>query len=211
MANLVIHAEERQVIGKQVKALRREGKLPAVIYGKYVEQPVPIMMNYRDASQVLNQVAQSTLIDIDVDGHIYPVLIRQKQRNFIKGNLIHVDFMAVSLQEKLRAHVRVEVIGDSPAVKDYSALIVTGLNELEVECLPADLPNKIVVDISNLRRVGEAIYVRDLKLADNILVLDDPDTIIVLITGQAAEEEVEAPAIIAEPEIIEHGKKEEEF
>ena len=211
MANIVLHAESREVIGKQVKALRRTGKLPAVIYGKYIERPIPIVMDFHDSSQILNSVAQSTLIDIDVNGQVYPVLIREKQRNFIKGNLIHVDFMAVSLQEKLRAQVRVEVTGESPAVKDYNALIVTGTNELDVECLPTDLPDRIVVDVSNLKRIGDAIYVRDLTLSDNILILDDPDTVIVLITGQAAEEEVAEGAVMAEPEVIEHGKKEEEF
>jgi large subunit ribosomal protein L25 len=210
MEKFVLQGTKRDVTGKQVKVLRREGKLPAVIYGRHIE-PLNITLDAHTAQKVLSKVTSSSLVTLVVDGKEYPVLVREKQRDFIKGNLLHVDFLAVSLTEKLRATVRIEVTGVSPAVKDFNAVLVTNLDELEVECLPSDLPERFVVDISRLAQVGDAIHVRDVVVPESVRVLNDPDEVVVVATYAKEEEEAAAAGEgIAEPEVIEKGKKEEE-
>lgn len=215
MENVIIKATPRTVIGKQVRALRRAGQLPGVLYGRHIE-PAPISLDAREASRILSHLTSSSLVTIDLEGQEYPALVRESQRNPIKRNLVHVDFQVVSLTEKLRTRVGIEVAGISPAVKDFNAVLVTSLDELEVECLPQHLPERIVVDISRLANVGDGIHVRDIILSDNVKVLSDPDEMVVVVTASRAEEveEVAAEAIpgqeMAEPEVIEKGKKEEE-
>jgi large subunit ribosomal protein L25 len=212
MDRVVLKASKRDVSGKQVKALRRSGLLPAVIYGRHVE-PLSISMDAHDAGLALAKLTSSSLVTIDVDGTEYPALVREKQRNYVKGTLLHVDFLAVNLSEQIRTNVRVEIAGVSPAVKDLNAVLVTNITTLEVECLPTDLPERFVVDISSLKQVGDGIRVGDVPVSDKVKILTDPEEMIVVTTFAKAEEEV-APAVegaaVEEPEVIEKGKKEEE-
>ncbi|MEW6093911.1 MAG: 50S ribosomal protein L25, partial [Chloroflexota bacterium] len=207
--------KKRSVTGKQVRALRRAGELPGIIYGHNM-QPVNISMDAHDASLVLGRTTASSLITIDLEGKEYPTLVREKQRNPVKNVFVHVDFQAVSLTEKIRAKVGIQLTGLSPAVKDFNAVLVTGFNELEVEGFPQDLPQRIVVDISGILTIGDGIYVRDIVVSDKVKVLDDGNEMLVLATAPKAEvveevvPEVEVVEEGAEPEVIEKGKKEEE-
>ena len=213
MEKVVLKASKRDVIGKQVKAIRRAGQLPAIMYGRHIEKPVAIVLDTRETTRALAKVSSSSLVMIDLDGQEIPALIREKQRDFIKNRLLHIDFLVVSLTEKLTASVSIELTGLSLAVKDFNAILVTGLDEIEVECLPGDLPEKIVVDISSLAKVGDAIHVRDLVLSDKVKVLSSPEEMIVIATAAKVEEVVEVvtpEAGVEEPEVIEKGKKEEE-
>jgi large subunit ribosomal protein L25 len=139
-------------------------------------------------------------------------LIRERQKDYVRNTFLHIDFQVVSLTEKIRAMVRVEVHGNSPAVKDFNAVLVNNINQIEVEALPRDLPEHFIVDVAKLTNVGDAIHVRDLEVSDKVTVLADPEEIIVVATGAAAEEveEVVEAEEGAEPEVIERGKKEEE-
>jgi large subunit ribosomal protein L25 len=217
MEKVVLNATKRNVVGKQVKALRREGKLPAVIYGRHTE-PISINLDAHSASLALGKLTSSSLVTISVDGKEYPTLVREKQRDYIKNRLLHVDFLAVSLDEKIRTYVVVNFIGISSAVKDYNAVLVKNLEQLEVECLPTHLPERIDVDISVLNRPGEGIRVRDVKISDDVRILNDEDTMVAVATFAKVEEEgaavpgaeVAAPTA-TEPELsVERGKKEEE-
>jgi large subunit ribosomal protein L25 len=183
-----------------------------VIYGSQIT-PVAISLNYHDASLKLAKISSSQLVDVDVDGASHTVLVRERQRHPVTGNLLHVDFQAVSLTEKLRTNVRMHFFGEAPAVKTYNGILVTSLEELEVECLPGDLPEHLEVDLSSLEQIGDAIYVRDVLLPPKVEVLEELDEIIVVITAPAVEEEEEEEEVEvaeAEPEVIEKGKKEEE-
>jgi large subunit ribosomal protein L25 len=208
MERVVLQAQYREVIGKQVKALRRQGGLPAVLYGKNT-QSIPITLDYREAMRVLPKITSSQLIEVEVNGQVYPALVREKQYHPVQGRLMHVDFMVVSLTDKIRANVAVHLTGESPAVKDLNGVLVTGVEELEVECLPQDLPERIEVDLSILKEIGDAIHVGDIKLPANIRVLTDLEEIVAVVTAPEAEE-VEEEIAAAEPEVIERGKKEEE-
>jgi len=217
MEKVVLQATKRDVVGKQVKALRREGKLPAVIYGRHTE-PIKINLEAHSASLVLGKLTSSSLVTISVDGAEHIALVREKQRDYIKNRLLHVDFLAVSLSEKLRTSVSVHFVGVSPAVKDFNAVLVHNLEELEVECLPGDLPERIDVDISVLQRPGEGIRLKDVHVSDKVRLLGDPETMVAVATFAKIEEEapvvgaeVVAAPTEAEPEIsVERGKKEEE-
>lgn len=212
MEEFEISANVRKVIGKQVKAIRREGRLPAVIYGSKID-PIAIVLDFREASRVLAGMTSSQFIKIDVDGTTHTALVREKQRHPIRGSLLHVDFLAVSMTEKLRASVTIELEGESPASKEYNGIIVTGVEVIEVECLPKDLPERIVVSISSLAEIGDAIYVREIDLPDEVEVLTDLDEVVVLVTAPAMEEEEEEEELEEEelePEVIEKGKREEE-
>jgi len=217
MEKVVLKAERRDVVGKQVKALRRAGKLPAVVYGRHTE-PIRISLDSHVASLTLGRLTSSSLVTIQLDGNEYPALVREKQRDYIKNRLLHVDFLTVSLTENIRATVSIHLFGVSAAVKDFNAVLVNNLESLEVECLPTDLPERIELDISVLGHPGDGIRVRDVSVSDKIRVLDDPDTMVVVATFAKVEEEVAAvpgaegvTPVEGEPELaVERGKKEEE-
>jgi large subunit ribosomal protein L25 len=216
MEIVVLKASPRTATGRHVRALRRTGMLPGIIYGHNVE-PVKISMDARDATRLLSRLSSSSLVTIDLDGKEYPSLVREKQMNYIKRTLIHVDFQAVSLTEKIRANVAIILTGNSIAVKDFNAMLINGLTELEVEAFPQDLPERVVVDIASLLKIGDAIHVKDIVLPENVTVMSAPEEMVVLATAPAKEEveEVVTPeaAVVAEgtePEVIEKGKKEEE-
>ena len=216
MEKVVLQAAKRDVVGKQVKALRREGKLPAVIYGRHTE-PMNINLDAHSASLLLGRLTSSSLVTINVDGKEHIALVREKQRDYIKNRLLHVDFMDVSLSEKLRTSVSIHFVGVSQAVKDHNAVLVHNLESIEVESLPADLPEHIDVDISVLKRPGEGIRLKDVQVSDKVRLLGDPETMVAVATFAKIEEEAAVPGTEAvapteaEPEIsVERGKKEEE-
>ncbi|MDP3181510.1 MAG: 50S ribosomal protein L25 [Desulfobaccales bacterium] len=209
MEKVVLKATKRDVIGKKVGALRRKGKLPAVLYGHHIETTA-IMLDAHEGSQTLSHLTSSSLVTIDLDGKEYLALVREKQRDFIKNRLVHLDFQVVSLTEKMRAKVGIELAGTAPAVKDFNAVIHTGLTEMEVECMPQDLPERIVVDISGLAELGDSVRVRDVVLSDKVKILDDLEEIVAVATAPKKEEIIEEAPVEEEaaPEVIERGKKE---
>lgn len=215
MEKVVLKATKRDVTGKQVKALRREGKLPAVIYGRHLE-PIAISMDAHTTSLAMAKVTASSLVTLDVDGTEYPALVRERQRNYIKGVLTHIDFLAVDLTEKIRTMVGVNFVGISPAVKDYNGVLVHNLERLEVECLPTDLPERITVDISVLKQIGDGVRVRDVAatISDNVVILNDEDEMVAVVTASKDEAAAVPGAEGAEsaaPELsVERGKKDEE-
>ncbi len=210
MAELVLNAKPRTVIGKRVKALRRQGWIPAVIYGRHL-QPIPIQVENGELRRILAQAhGGARLITLQVDGETHLALIREVQREPIRREILHVDFHAVELTEKIRVEVPVVFVGASPAVERGEGILVHGLTHVEIECLPSDLIEAIPVDLSALDRVDAAIHVRDLQVPPGITVVSDPDALIALVTAPEAVEEAAAPAEAPEVEVIGKGKKAEE-
>jgi large subunit ribosomal protein L25 len=210
MEREVIEAVRRSVIGKQVKALRREGKLPAILYGSTIE-PTPVLMDLKSASNTLNRLSGSALVTINLEGKNLVSLVREKQRDALTGTITHVDFQIVSMKEKIRTDVPVEIHGEAPAVKNFNGILVQNVDELEVEALPGDLPERIVVDVSGLTNIGQSVLLRDIALPEKVTVLEDLDLVLVVVTAPEAEEVVEVVEVVGEePEVIEKGKKEEE-
>jgi large subunit ribosomal protein L25 len=210
MEKVVLQAEKRTVIGKQVSQLRRAGLLPGVIYG-YNFESTPITLDARNAGRVIPRLTSSSIVNIDLDGKLIPALVREKQKNYIKNVLTHVDFLAVSMTEKIRAEVSLHFSGLAPAIKEFSAAIVNNMSSVEVEALANDLPERIEVDLSVLAKIGDTIHVRDLIIPENVTLLTDIDEMVAVATATHEEAVEVIPAgEVAEPEIIEKGKKEEE-
>ncbi len=216
MEEIVINANRREIVGKRTKVLRREGILPAVMYGRHIETQ-PLSLDHNETSRILEGLSPSALIVLQVDGEQHYVLVREKQRDVIRGSLLHVDFQDVLLTEKARSNVTIHLTGISPAVRDLGGILVQNLEQLDVEALPRDLPEYIDVDISALQEIGDAVYVRELHLLGEVDILAELDDLIVVVTLPAAEAEVEEEEEAeeeilegAEPEVIERGKREEE-
>ena len=220
---IVLEAKKRTIKGKQVNSLRRQGILPGIIYGKVGKEqmePIMIQLDLHYASQIIKTLTGSSLVSVDVEGEKFPVILREIQKDIIYGTLRHVDFMAVSMTETLQTAVQIELIGQAPAEMNLAAVVVTGISELEIECLPQDLPERIEVDASVLIDIDSAIYVHDLELSENITILTDPDELIAGVTyvtieeePEEEEEEAELAELLeegVEPEVIEKGKKEED-
>ncbi|HSM26023.1 MAG TPA: 50S ribosomal protein L25 [Anaerolineaceae bacterium] len=218
MSKIILNAEPRTVTGKQVRQLRREGKLPAVIYGSKIDSKA-ITLDLRGASKILSGATSSSLVTIVLDGKEYPSLVREKQIDFILGTLKHVDFLAVSLKDKIKASVSIVFEGEAPAVKEFNAILSSGLSQIEIEAYPQDLPESFTVDISVLVNLGDSILVKDINVPENVEILSDPEELVLFASSMKAEaEEEEEEEIvgedeleeIGEPEVIEKGKKEEE-
>lgn len=212
MEKNTIEAVKRSVTGKKVGVLRREGKLPGVIYGHNFET-MAILMDLKDATKVLNAATSSSIVSVKIDGKDHAALVREKQRDYIRNQYIHIDFQAVSQTETIRTKVGIVITGLAPAVKDFNGIVVEGLDSIEVEALPKDLPERFTIDISGLANIGDSIHVSDIAVPENVTFLTSPEELVILITAPAAEEVEEgtvAETEGAEPEVIEKGKKEEE-
>jgi large subunit ribosomal protein L25 len=213
MSDFKLYAKQRAVVGKKVKALRRQGLLPAVLYGTGIE-PLPIELDAKEASRILSSVRGSTLVTLTVDKDQHQVLVRDEQRDVIRRDLIHVDFLKVAMDVAIRTEVPVDFVGEAPAVSEKGGVLVTELTEIEVEALPANLPDRIVVDLEPLAEIDDTITVGDLFFGEGVEVLTDLNEVLARVIYQM-EEEIEEEAIEEvipvemEPELIERGKREE--
>ncbi len=213
MADYVIEAQPRAVVGKKVGQLRTQGIVPIVVYGPRVE-PVNLQVPYRPLEVALMKAGGTSLIDITSDGKTHTVLAREVQRDVLRGKILHVDFFAVDMSAKIRIDVFIHLTGESPAVAASKGILVQGATNLTIETLPSNLRQQISVDISGLAEIGDAIHARDLNLGDDITIINDPEELIVRISQTSAarseEEEAADAATAAEPEVIGRGKKDEE-
>jgi large subunit ribosomal protein L25 len=190
MEKYLLDAKKREVIGKQVKALRREGKLPAVIYGQEIE-PMAITLETKQVIQVLKKVGANTLISIKLGKDEFLTLVREIQREVIKRDLLHMDFQAVSLDETITTTVPVVMTGVAPAIEDFEALLILSIDELQIEAKAKDLPDTISVDVSGLKEIGDHVMVKDLVVSGDVTILDDPDGVVVVATIATLMEELE--------------------
>lgn len=187
-----IKVELRTVLGKKVKQLRKEGLVPASVYGHNFE-PKSIQFKAIELNRLYDEVGESGLVELLVDSEKLPILFKNPQYSPVEGDIIHIDCYKVNLKEKITATVPVEFIGESQAVKDGNVLVEVS-SEVEVEALPNDLPESITVDISVLNTVDDMITVGDLKVdTDKVEIMTQPDQVIVKIEEPRAEEEVAAP------------------
>ena len=209
MERVVIKATKRDVTGKKVSQLRREGKMPGVVYGHHIE-PIAIVMDAREVTRAMVGLTPSSIVTIDIDGEDHAALIRERQRDYLRNKFIHIDFQAVSRTEKIRARIETVLEGTAPAVKNYNGIVLHEKEYIEVEALPEHLPERFIVDISTLNRIGDMIRISDMSIADDVTVFDDVNDVIVSISGVKEETEDEETASADEPEVVEKGKKEEE-
>jgi large subunit ribosomal protein L25 len=207
MEHVELEAQAREVVGKKVKNLRAKNLIPAVVYGP--DTPAsPIQVEERSLATALQQAGSSTLIDLTVDeeSEAQVVLAREVQRDALTGQLRHVDFYQVRLTETVRTSPRLEFVGESPLVKAGTAVMIYGMNEVEVECLPTDLFSSLEVDVSVLETLDDNILAGELTLPPNVTLIADPtDVVVSVVTTRAAvvEEAEEAAAVELEEEAAE--------
>jgi len=171
-------------------------------------------MSLLEATRVLEVASASTLLDLELNGETHKVLVREVQRHPLRRTMDHADLMKVALDVAIRTTVPIELTGEATAVKTFGGVLVTGISEIEVEALPADLPSRVIVELEPLATMEARITVGDLFLGKGVRVLSDPQAVVARVIYQVEEklEEEVAPvaAVPAEPEIIGRGKKEEE-
>lgn len=185
--NPTLIAEKRTILGKEVKKLRRDGKLPANVYGKGLES-TSIQVETKVFEDLFKQVGETGLIDLQFEGSSHPVLVKNIQLKYPLRTPLHVDFYQVNLKEKVKTMVPLEVIGEAKAVADNIGILIQQVNEVEVEALPTDLPEKIEVNVEDLAAVGDSVTVTDLKVTGDVTILNDPEQIIVKIEEPVVEE-----------------------
>ncbi|MBI3120101.1 MAG: 50S ribosomal protein L25 [Candidatus Kerfeldbacteria bacterium] len=208
---LDVHVREN-VVKKDLLQLRKSGKIPGEVYGHGFEN-VHVAVDAKAFDQVYRKVGESSLVDLSIDGkQTEKVLIHDLQRDGQTLRPIHVDFYRVRMDEKVRASVPFEFVGVSPAVKTHGAVIVTVKDALEVECLPAALPSKIIVDLSKLQNIDDRLQVSDLSLPEGLKVLDSMDASIVAAEAPRSEEELAAleTAVVENVEAVEAAKPKKE-
>ncbi len=186
-----IKADKRTVLGRKVKNLRKDGLMPATVYGHKFES-LSIQFKTVELEKIYNEAGESGLVELLIGEEKLPVLFRNPQYSPVWGNILHIDCYKVNLKEKITAFVPIEFIGESQAVKDGNMLVEV-TNEIEVEALPTDLPENVIVDISILNAVGDTITVGDIKLGDKVEMVTLPEQVIAKIEEPRAEEVIEAP------------------
>jgi len=201
-----LKAEKRKVLGKHVKKLRREGILPANVYGKSIKSE-SLQVSLAEFDKVYKEAGETGLVDLEFDGKSIPVLIHNVTSNF-RGQVFHADFFQVNLKEKVKAMVPLEVVGEPKAVTEKIGLLMNILSEIEVEALPEELPEKIDVNVEHLANIDDQITVADLKIPTGVEVLSDKEQVVSKIgelVTKEAQEQAAADAAAAEEAKAESG------
>jgi large subunit ribosomal protein L25 len=211
MDKIELNVASREILGKKVKHLRRQGITPVHVFGHGIES-LALQCDTRELERVLSQAGQTRLINLKLAKEKKPrtVVVREFDRDWHQGQLVHVDFYQVKMEEKIRLEVPVVLLGEAPALKSKINMLDHELGTFTVECLPAKIPSSIEVDISSLTELDQAIRVRDITLDKDITVLNNPDLVVAKISfrpvekveekvveevveAEAAEEAAEAP------------------
>lgn len=197
-----LYASKREIKNRgYLNQLKRDGQVPAVIYGKG-DDTIPLILQQRQLTRAFNLHGSRGLFSLEVEGESKPMmaLIREIQRNPVSGQLIHLDFLSVSLDEKINSNVGVLLSGEEEIIKK-GAILQSGLKEVEVLCFPQDLPEYLGADISSLE-IGDVLHVTDLTLPEGVEMLTDAESVIasILAPSKAVDEEEEVEEAIDEGE-----------
>ncbi|PIP61109.1 50S ribosomal protein L25 [Candidatus Roizmanbacteria bacterium CG22_combo_CG10-13_8_21_14_all_38_20] len=189
-----LKAENRKITGKKVKQLRKEGILPASIYGKKVKSG-SIQLNKDEFIKLYRKTGETAIIDILVgkSNEAHHVLVRELQKKATTGEVLHVSFQEVDLTEKIEAVIPVRLEGESTPVKEKLALLLQELNEITVEAAADSLPEEIKIDISKLKASGDSIYVKDIAVPSGVEIKNDPEVVVVRLDDLIAPESEELP------------------
>ncbi|MDR3581797.1 MAG: 50S ribosomal protein L25 [Candidatus Pacebacteria bacterium] len=191
MESIHLAVQPRTIIGKQVKSLRNEGLIPAELYGHGTKNE-HLTVSAKEFNKVFKTAGSSTMVMLDLGKEKKSAMIHDIYRDSVKGDIMHVDFYQVRMDEKITARVPIEFVGESPAVKEKNAVINHSLSEVEVEAFPQDIPHAIVVDLGVLTDFDQSIYVKDLAVPKGVEIQVEGDTVVATAT-EPLPEEVAAP------------------
>ncbi len=210
MTKYVLKAQKRDLIGSKVKNLRKSGITPAVVFGKSVDS-LALAVNAVEFLKIYRQAGETSLIWLKVDDEAKerPTLIKSMSFGPVKNEVLNIDFHQVNLKEKVTAFVPVELIGESELIHSGQAILSQNLNEIEVECLPTDIPEKFEIDTSLLKEIGDSLKVSDIKTSTDVEIKTDLDSIVVSLSEPQKEEE-SLDTAVAETEVAGEEKKTED-
>ncbi|MEW6686836.1 MAG: 50S ribosomal protein L25 [Candidatus Edwardsbacteria bacterium] len=217
MAELKLLVKMREKKGKEAaKKIRNKGVIPGVLYG-LGEANLPLQVEEKELLALLKKGSwENTIIDLKIEGEKRPkkTLIREIQTDPLTDRLLHVDFLQISLTEKVRVPVPVILTGEPVGVKSEGGILEQLLHSVEVECLPRDIPENFILDVSGLK-IGESIHILNLPQKDKISIITEPEQSIVTVLAPTVEtvptpEEAVAEAVLKEPEVITKERKKEE-
>lgn len=183
---MILEAQKRD-IKEDLKALRKSGSFPAVIYGPKQES-IPIKLNTIAFKKAYKAAGESTVVNLSIDGESHEVLIQDVSKEAIMGDILHADFYAIEKGKKVSVNVPIEFVGESPAEKT-GGVVVKVLHEIEIEAMPKDLPHEIEVSLDTLVDFDSQIHVSDLKMPAGVTLLTNPEEVVVLVQAQREEEE----------------------
>ena len=212
MKQIELRVDSREILGKKVRFLRRQGIIPLHLFGHNVES-MALQCDEAQLKRVLAQAGKTRLISLELDKGKKPknVVVREIQRDVRTDGLLHVDLYQIKMTEKIRVEVPVIVVGEAPALKSKENMLLQELNSLLVECLPNKIPANVKVDLISLTERGQAIKVEDLALGKEVAILNDSRLAIVKISARPKEkvEEVVVEEVV-EAETAEAPSAEEE-
>jgi large subunit ribosomal protein L25 len=197
-----LRVSDREILGKKVKSLRRQGITPVHLFGHGIES-LALQCDTGELERVLDQAGQTRLITLKVAKEKKPrtAVVREFDRDWRRGELVHVDFYQVKMEEKIRLEIPIVLVGEAPALKSKANMLEHELSTLTVECLPAKIPNSVEVDVTSLAEPEQAIRVKDVILDKDIAVLNHPDLVVAKISlrpVEKIEEKVEKVEEVAE-------------
>ena len=210
---VVLKAEVRSDAGKQVaKRLRAAGKLPAVVYGAKVE-PIACSVDAKALEALFHAHGRNAIINLETGDQTHSTIVKEVQKDYLRGNILHVDFHRIDLTQKIIVEVMVESEGIPTGVRNEGGILEQMLHHIELECLPSEIPERIILDVSTLA-VGDTLHVSDIVLENphNSIVTDGERTVFSLAAPaiQRDADETEEAVGMQEPEVIERGKKDED-
>ncbi|MDR2797692.1 MAG: 50S ribosomal protein L25 [Treponema sp.] len=185
MSQVVLTARNRAATGSgAARRIRRAGRIPGVLYGRS-GQARAIDLDAQEFVKSIKNISESTIVTVEIEGTSYNAFVKDTQRNIQDGNVLHVDFYEVESGVMLRAKVSVHIQGNPVGVREGGTL-ESPLHEIEVECLPKDLPQRIEVDVSELK-INQSIHVRDLALGEGVRIISGADQVVALVKFAKAE------------------------
>lgn len=194
MAKITLHAKKREITGRKIKKLRKEGILPANVYGKNIKSQA-LSLKLDEFKKVYEQAGETEIVNLLVEGEkeSRPILIQNLQTDPLTDEPLHVDLRQIILTEKITAKIPVELVGESPAVQQKLGILIQPVSEIEIEALPTDLPEKFSVDVSGLANVGDEIKIKDLPLPKKEIEIKMDSDLVIAKINPLAEEEVTPP------------------
>jgi len=189
---VVLEGEKRNTFGKKLKKYRRDGKIPANIYGKNFTS-IAIFISEKDFRKVYQKVKKTGIIHLKLNQEEFPVLISQIQLHPVDHQILHVDFRKIDLKQKLVTEVPIKIVGQSPAVEQKGGYLLISKDKLQIEALPENIPSEIIVDISTLTEINQEIKVEQILINDKYQIKEDPQTTIVSVIAHK-EEKIEPVA-----------------
>lgn len=200
--------EKRESFGKSTKHLRGKGLIPGELYGRGIEN-LHVAVDAKVFEKVFHEAGENTVINIVLGNEKRPVLVHDIKRDYLTGKIDHIDFYQVRMDEKIRAHIPIEFVGEAPAVKEQGGFLNKTIIEIEVEALPGDLPHSLALDLSSLTELNQSLYTKDIKIPKDVKVILDADAVLATVTPPIEEEKETGPVDVSAVKVESEEKKAE--